>query len=341
MEKAESLCTYLAKATDGISLSYEESQDAMDLIMSGKATSAQVAAFLTALRMKGETIDEISGLARGMRDKAAKIEGEKDAVEIVGTGGDLAKSFNISTTSAFVIAASGVKVAKHGNRSVSSKSGAADVLEALGVKIQSTPETAKQALDTIGISFLFAQSYHTSMKYVGPVRKEMGIRTVFNILGPLTNPAETDYNVIGSYSNELLSVLANVMKKLNTKHTLVIHGNDGLDEASISDSTSVAELVNGEIKEYTITPEEFGLKRGKKEDVVGGTAQDNAKITLGILKGEIVDSKRDIVLLNSGLALYAAGKTSSIKEGVELAKELIDSKKALEKLNALIEFTNR
>lgn len=341
MSETKSLCQYLAKVVDRKNLSFEEAYDAMDIIMSGSATNAQIAGFLTALRMKGETPDEISGLAKGMRDKASKVEDERNAVEIVGTGGDLANSFNISTTSSFVIAASGAKVAKHGNRSVSSKSGAADVLEALGVKIQSTPELAKKALDEIGIYFLFAQSYHKSMKYVAPVRKEMGIRTVFNILGPLTNPAETDYIVLGSYSKELLPVLAKVLIKLGVKHGMVIHGNDVLDEASISDSTSVAEVFEGEIKEYEIKPEDFGLTTASKSDIVGGTAEDNAKITLGILKGEIKDAKREIVLLNSGCALYTIGKAESIADGVKLAAELIDNGKALEKLNQLIDFTNK
>lgn len=341
MAETKTLSKYLAKVADNENLSYDDSCDAMDVIMSGEASEIQVASFLTALRMKGETPDEISGLARGMRDKAVKVENEKDAVEIVGTGGDLANSFNISTTSSFVIAASGMKVAKHGNRSVSSKSGAADVLEALGVKIQSTPELAKEALDTIGIYFLFAQSYHKSMKYVAPVRKAMGIRTVFNILGPLTNPAETDYIVLGSYSKELLPVLASVLIKLGVKHGMVVHGTDVLDEVSISAPTAVAEVINGEIKEYEIKPEDFGLKTASKDEIAGGSAEDNAKITLGILKGEIKGAKRDIVLLNSGCALYVSGKANSIADGVKLAAELIDSGKALEKLNQLIEFTNK
>lgn len=337
----KSLCKYLAKVVDGTDLSYEEALDAMDIIMSGNATDAQLGGFLTALRMKGETIDEISGLARGMRDKAATVKGEKDAIEIVGTGGDLANSFNISTTSAFIIAASGAKVAKHGNRSVSSKSGAADVLEALGAKIQSEPEEAKAALENIGIAFLFAQSYHKSMKYVGPTRKQLAIRTVFNILGPLTNPAETDYIVLGSYSKELLPVLAKVLIKLGIKHAMVVHGNDVLDEVSISDSTSVAEVKDNKITEYEIKPEDFGLTRATKAEIVGGTAEDNAKITLGILKGEITGAKRDIILLNSGCALYTIGKAESIADGIKLAAELIDSGKALAKLNEFIEFTNK
>lgn len=332
---------YSQKVIDRKDLSFKESQEAMDIIMSGKATSAQMAELLTALRIKGETPDEIAGFAKGMRDKAIHVPGEKDALEIVGTGGDLAYSFNISTTSAFVISASGAKVAKHGNRSISSKSGAADVLEALGVKIQSEPEQAKKALDTIGIYFLFAQSYHKSMKYVGPTRKEMGIRTVFNILGPLTNPAETDYIVLGTYTKDLLPVLANVLMKLGIKHALVIFGNDTLDEASISDSTSVCEVKDNNITQYEIKPEDFGLGRYSKSDIVGGTAEENAKITKGILKGEIKGAKRDIVLLNSGCGLYTIGKTDSIAEGVKLAAELIDSGKAYKKLEELIEFSNK
>lgn len=341
MEEEKTLCPYLAKAADNIDLSYEEAVDAMDIIMSGKATNAQIAGFLTALRMKGETIDEISGLARGMRDKAVNVKGEKDAIEIVGTGGDLANSFNISTTSAFVIASGGVKVAKHGNRSVSSKSGAADVLEALGIKIQSTAEEAKDLLDNINIAFLFAQSYHTSMRYVAPVRKEMKIRTVFNILGPLTNPAETDYIVLGSYSKELVPVLARVLQKLGCKRAMVVHGNDVLDEISISASTTAAELRDGKITEYEISPADYGMKLYDKSEIVGGTAAENAEITKGILKNEIKGAKRDIVLMNSGCAFYTAGKAASIEDGIKMAADLIDSGKAYEKLEQMIEYTNR
>ena len=276
-----------------------------------------------------------------MREKANTIEGCRDAVDIVGTGGDLANSFNISTTSSFVISAAGQPVAKHGNRSVSSMSGAADVLEELGVKITSTPEKASSCINEIGLSFLFAQSYHKAMRFVGPVRAQIGARTVFNILGPLTNPANAEYNIIGVYEERLLDIIANVLKNLGVKHSMVVYGTDRLDEISISAPTAVAEINNGEIKKYTITPEDVGLKTASKEDIVGGTAKENAQITLGILKGEIKDAKRDIVLFNSGAALYISGRADSIADGVKLAAQTIDSGAAYEKLQQLVEITNR
>ena len=337
----KALCPYSNRLIEFQNLTQQEAAEAMDIIMSGQATEAQIAEFLTALRMKGETIDEISGLALGMRAKANLVPNSKDAIDIVGTGGDLASSFNISTTASFVIAAAGVKVAKHGNRSVSSKSGAADVLECLGVKIQSTPEQAKACLDTVGVSFLFAQSYHKSMRFVAPVRGQMGVRTVFNLLGPLTNPAQTDYIVLGVYEKKLLSVMAHVLIQIGIQRAMVVYGNDRLDEVSISDSTSVAEVRDGQVLEYELTPEQMGLPRGTKEEIVGGTAQENADITKGILNGSITGSKRNIVLLNAGCALYTIGKVASVQDGVSLAAEMIDSGKALEKLQELVTFTNR
>lgn len=337
----KALCPYSNRLIEFQNLTQQEAAEAMDIIMSGQATEAQIAEFLTALRMKGETIDEISGLALGMRAKANLVPDSKDAIDIVGTGGDLASSFNISTTASFVIAAAGVKVAKHGNRSVSSKSGAADVLECLGVKIQSTPEQAKACLDTVGVSFLFAQSYHKSMRFVAPVRGQMGVRTVFNVLGPLTNPAQTDYIVLGVYEKKLLSVMAHVLIQIGIQRAMVVYGNDRLDEVSISDSTSVAEVRDGQVLEYELTPEQMGLPRGTKEEIVGGTAQENADVTKGILNGSITGSKRNIVLLNAGCALYTIGKVASVQEGVSLAAEMIDSGKALEKLQELVTFTNR
>lgn len=337
----KALCPYSNRLIEFQNLTQQEAAEAMDIIMSGQATEAQIAEFLTALRMKGETIDEISGLALGMRAKANLVPDSKDAIDIVGTGGDLASSFNISTTASFVIAAAGVKVAKHGNRSVSSKSGAADVLECLGVKIQSTPEQAKACLDTVGVSFLFAQSYHKSMRFVAPVRGQMGVQTVFNVLGPLTNPAQTDYIVLGVYEKKLLSVMAHVLIQIGIQRAMVVYGNDRLDEVSISDSTSVAEVRDGQVLEYELTPEQMGLPRGTKEEIVGGTAQENADITKGILNGSITGSKRNIVLLNAGCALYTIGKVASVQEGVSLAAEMIDSGKALEKLQELVTFTNR
>lgn len=332
----------IAKVVEGQHLTREEAQRAVDIIMSGRATPAQTACLLTAMRMNVETPDEITGCALGMRGKMTTVPHEREVFEIVGTGGDLASSFNISTTSAFVISALGQAVAKHGNRSVSSKSGAADVLESLGVKIATTPEQASACIEEVGMTFLFAQSYHKAMRFVGPVRGQIGIRTVFNILGPLTNPAAAEYNIIGVYEERLLDIVANVLKNLGVKHSLVVYGTDKLDEFSISAPTAVREICeNGEILSYEVTPESVGLKRGKKEDIVGGNADENAAITLGILKGEITDAKRDIVLLNSGAALYVSGKAASIEEGVKLAQSAIDSGAALRQVEKLVEFTNR
>ena len=339
--KKTELKPLIAKAVEGEHLTQEEARRAVDIIMSDRATNAQTAALLTAMRMNVENADEITGCAMGMREKMTTVPHEQEVLEIVGTGGDLANSFNISTTSGFVIAACGQAVAKHGNRSVSSKSGAADVLEALGVKIASTPEKSSACIDETGISFLFAQSYHKAMKFVGPVRAQIGIRTVFNILGPLANPANAEYMVVGVYEDRLLELVANVLKNLGVKRALVIRGSDGLDEFSISAHTNVFEIRNGEITSYEVTPESVGLKRATKDEIVGGTAAENAEITRGILSGKITGAKRDIVLLNSGAALYTCGKAESIAEGVKIAAEAIDSGAAMEKLNAMIEFTNR
>lgn len=339
--KKTELKPLIAKAVEGEHLTQEEARRAVDIIMSDRATNAQTAALLTAMRMNVENADEITGCAMGMREKMTTVPHEQEVLEIVGTGGDLANSFNISTTSGFVIAACGQAVAKHGNRSVSSKSGAADVLEALGVKIASTPEKASACIDETGISFLFAQNYHKAMKFVGPVRAQIGIRTVFNILGPLANPANAEYMVVGVYEDRLLELVANVLKNLGVKRALVIRGSDELDEFSISAHTNVFEIRNGEITSYEVTPESAGLKRATKDEIVGGTAAENAEITRGILSGKITGAKRDIVLLNSGAALYTCGKAESIAEGVKIAAEAIDNGAAMEKLNAMIEFTNR
>lgn len=335
------LCRYVSKVVEGNDLSESEAMDAIDIVMSGNATNAQIASLLTSLRIKGETVEEITGFAKGMRAKATHVEDCSYSIDIVGTGGDLANSFNISTTSAFVVAAAGMPVAKHGNRSVSSKSGAADVLESLGVKIQSSPEQAKASIENVGLSFLFAQSYHGAMKYVGPTRKEMGMRTIFNILGPLTNPAFSDYIVLGVYDKSLLTLMANVLIGLGIKNAMIVYGNDHLDEISISDNTSIAEVRDGKIKEYEICPEAFGLNRASKNEIVGGTADENAKITRGILDGSILGAKRNIVLMNAGCALYITDKAMSIAEGINLAAKCIDNGKALEKLNKLIEFSNK
>ena len=336
----ETLKPFLAKIVEGNHLTTEESYKAMDCIMSGNATEAQIASFLTGLRMNGETPEEITGFARVMRAKAAVVPEETEAIDIVGTGGDLANSFNISTTSSFVIAAAGAKVAKHGNRSVSSKSGAADVLESLGAKIGLSPEEGRQCLEDIGVAFLFAQTHHGSMKYAGPVRAQLGVRSVFNILGPLANPAMTNYIVLGVYEEELLEPMAEVLRNLGVKHALIVFGDDRLDELSISSTSSVCEIKDGEITKYKIDPRELGLSLYSKDDIVGGTADENAVITRDVLEGKEQGAKRDIVLLNAGAALYTIGKAATMKEGVELARQAIDSGKALEKLDEFIQYTN-
>ena len=336
----ETLKPFLAKIVEGNHLTTEESYKAMDCIMSGNATEAQIASFLTGLRMNGETPEEITGFAKVMRAKAAVVPEETEAIDIVGTGGDLANSFNISTTSSFVIAAAGAKVAKHGNRSVSSKSGAADVLESLGAKIGLSPEEGRQCLEDIGVAFLFAQTHHGSMKYAGPVRAQLGVRSVFNILGPLANPAMTNYIVLGVYEEELLEPMAEVLRNLGVKHALIVFGDDRLDELSISSTSSVCEIKDGEITKYKIDPRELGLSLYSKDDIVGGTADENAVITRDVLEGKEQGAKRDIVLLNAGAALYTIGKAATMKEGIELARQAVDSGKALEKLDEFIQYTN-
>lgn len=329
-----------AKLMERKDLSYEEANSVIDEIMSGQTTQVQTAAFLAALSTKGESIEEITACAAAMRAHALPLQHEMDLLEIVGTGGDGAMSFNISTTSALVIAAGGVKIAKHGNRAASSKSGAADCLESLGVKIDLEPEQCIRLLEDIGICFLFAQKYHTSMKYVGPVRKELGVRTVFNLLGPLTNPASANMQVMGVYAEELVEPMARVLSGLGVKKGLVVYGQDKLDEISISAPTTVCEFGDGNYQTYEIKPEDFGLQTAKKEDLVGGTPQENAKITRAILDGE-QGAKRDAVLLNAGAGLYVAGKAATIKEGVALAAELIDSGAAKQKLEEFIQESNR
>lgn len=333
----------IVKIVDKQDLSYDEAYAVMNEIMSGETSPTQNAAFLAALSTKStkaETTDEIAGCAAAMRSHALKVNYDKDVLEIVGTGGDGAHSFNISTTSAIVIAAGGVKVAKHGNRAASSKSGAADCLEALGVNINLEPEKCAELLDKAGICFLFAQKYHTSMKYVGAIRKELGIRTVFNILGPLTNPASPTMQLLGVYDQSLVEPLARVLSSLGVKRGLVVYGLDKMDEISASSPTAICEINNGEYKSYTITPEEFHLSSCKKEDLVGGTPEENAAITLAILNGE-KGPKRNAVLLNAGAALYIGGKAESIAEGVALAAELIDSGKALATLEAFRQESNK
>lgn len=322
-------------------LAYAEAEAVMDEIMSGQATPVQMSAYLTALALKGETIDEITASAAGMRAHCIKLLHNLDVLEIVGTGGDGSNSFNISTTSSLVIAAGGVPVAKHGNRAASSKSGAADVLEALGVKIILTPERSAEILKKINICFLFAQNYHIAMKYVAPIRKELGIRTVFNILGPLSNPAGANMELMGVFDQSLVEPLAQVMANLGVNRGMVVYGQDSLDEISMCAPTSVCEIRDGKFTSYEITPEQFGYERCEKGALTGGTPAENAEITKAILKGEEKGPKRQAVCLNAGTALYIAGKAASIEEGVKLAESLIDSGAALKKLGEFVEETNK
>ncbi len=322
-------------------LAYAEAEAVMDEIMSGQATPVQMSAYLTALALKGETIDEITASAAGMRAHCIKLLHNLDVLEIVGTGGDGSNSFNISTTSSLVIAAGGVPVAKHGNRAASSKSGAADVLEALGVKIILTPERSAEILKKINICFLFAQNYHIAMKYVAPIRKELGIRTVFNILGPLSNPAGANMELMGVYDQSLVEPLAQVMANLGVNRGMVVYGQDSLDEISMCAPTSVCEIRDGKFTSYEITPEQFGYERCEKGALTGGTPAENAEITKAILKGEEKGPKRQAVCLNAGAALYIAGKAASIEEGVKLAESLIDSGATLKKLEEFVEETNK
>lgn len=318
-------------------LSYDEAEQVMNEIMEGKATDVQMSAYLTALSLKGETIDEITASAAGMRAHCIKLLHNMDVLEIVGTGGDGANSFNISTTASMVIAAAGVPVAKHGNRAASSRSGAADVLKALGVKIDLPPERSAQLLKKIQICFLFAQNYHIAMKYVAPIRKELGIRTVFNILGPLSNPAGANMELMGVYEEELVEPLAQVMAKLGVVRGMVVYGQDKLDEISMSAPTSVCEIRDGWFQSYEITPEQFGYTRCTKEELTGGTPEENAEITRKILSGEDRGAKRCAVCLNAGAAIYIAGKAATMEEGVRMAERLIDEGAAAGKLEQFIE----
>ena len=322
-------------------IGYNMAKAAMKEIMDGQASDVQKSAYLTALSMKGETIEEITGSAEEMRAHSLAFPYSGECLEIVGTGGDRSNSFNISTTSSLVIAAAGVPVAKHGNRAASSKSGAADCLEALGVKIDLSPEQGAKLLKEHGICFLFAQKYHTSMKYVGPIRKELGIRTIFNILGPLTNPAHASLQIMGVYEEALLTPMAHVLHNLGVTRGLVVYGQERLDEISSCGPTSVCEFDGDTIKEYTIRPEDFGYTPAAKEELVGGTPEENAAITLSILKGEEKGSKRNAVCMNAGAALYVAKKAATIEEGVRLAEQLIDSGAALRKFEEFISESNK
>ena len=333
----------IVKIVNKEDLTYDEAYAVMNEIMSGETTPTQNAAFLSALSTKSakaETTAEISGCAAAMRDHATKVETGMDVLEIVGTGGDNAHSFNISTTSALVTAAGGVKVAKHGNRAASSKCGTADCLEALGINIEQSPKRCVELLNEVGMCFFFAQKYHTSMKYVGAIRKELGFRTVFNILGPLTNPATPTMQLLGVYDEYLVEPLAQVLIDLGVKRGMVVYGTDKLDEISLSSPTKVCEINNGWFKTYTITPEQFGFETCTKDELVGGTPEENAAITRSILSGE-KGGRRNAVLMNAGAALYIAGKADSMQGGINLAAKLIDSGKAMETLNKFIEVSNR
>ena len=326
----------LAKRED---LSFDTAEAVMHEIMTGEASPVQMSAYLTALSLKGETIDEITASASAMRKHCVRLLHNMDALEIVGTGGDGSNSFNISTTAAIITAAAGVPVAKHGNRGASSKCGAADVLEALGVNIGITPEKSAELLKNIGICFLFAQNYHIAMKYVAPVRRELGIRTVFNVLGPLTNPAGAKMELMGVYDKELVEPLAKVIANLGVKNAMIVYGNDGLDEISLSAPTTLCEVKNGWLRSYEITPEQFGFKRCDKAELIGGAPAENAAIVRSVLSGE-KGAKRDASVLNAAAALYISENCESIDAAVKVAEGVIDSGKAMDRLNEFIRRSN-
>ena len=332
------------KLVDKQDLTYDEAYDVINEIMSGETTQVQTAAFLSALSTKStksETIAEIAGCAAAMRSHATKVDYDKPLLEIVGTGGDKAGSFNISTTAAFIIAAGGAKVAKHGNRAASSKSGTADCQEALGVNIEQGPDLCKKLLDEVGMCFFFAQKYHTAMRYVGPIRKELGFRTVFNILGPLTNPASPETMILGVYDESLVQPLARVLTSLGVKDGMVVYGQDCLDELSTACPTTVCEFHGDDYLSYVLTPEELGMKRCTKEDLRGGSPDENAQITRDILSGKETGAKRDTVLVNAAAGLYIAGLAPSLKDGVAKAQELINNGKAAETLEEYIRVSNQ
>ena len=331
----------ISKLVDGQDLTRAEMVAVMDEIMGGEADSIQTAGLLTALQIKGATIEEITASAISMRNHADVMDTNVDITEIVGTGGDKSNSFNISTTSAFVAAAAGVKVAKHGNRAASSKSGAADVLEKLGLNLMLEKEKSLEMLEKLNFCFLFAVKYHAAMKYVAPVRKTLGIRTIFNILGPLTNPAKANMQVLGVYSKELVNPMSRVLSNIGVKRGMTVFGMDGLDEISASDKTYVCEFRDGWFKEYEIEPEDFGYKKCDKSELEGGTPEENAEITRNILNGTLRDGKRNAVCLNAGAAIYVAVKADSLAEGIKIAEETIDSGKAIERMNEIVAFSNQ
>ena len=330
----------IRKIVAGNDLTFDEAEQVMDEMMTGTATQAQMASFLTALRIKGETIDEITACAKVMREKAVHLRTQSDVLDIVGTGGDGTGTFNISTTAAFVVAAAGIPVAKHGNRSMSSKSGAADCLEKLGVNLAITPEKNEEVLKKTDICFMFAQNYHSSMRFVGPVRKEIGIRNIFNLLGPLTNPASASLQVTGVYSEALVEPIARVFSNLGVRRGFVVRGADGMDEVTVTGSTKVCEIDNGSFKTYNISSEDFGLGKYEMSELAGGDGAENAEITKQVLKGKLKGAKRDIVVLNAALGLVAGGKADTIADGVKLAQEIIDSGKAYAKLEEFVKATN-
>ena len=330
-EETKMIQEAIAKLTRKEDLTYEEAKGVMEEMMDGTATQAQMGGFLMALGMQGETIEEITAFATVMRDKGVKIKPQREVIDIVGTGGDQVGTFNISTTSAFVVAAGGVPVAKHGNRSVSSKSGAADVLEKLGIQVTLTAEQNEAVLNKTGICFMFAPVYHSSMRYAAPVRKELGVRTVFNILGPLSNPAAATMQLLGVYDKKLAEPMARVLANLGVTRGVAVCGEDGLDEITLTGETDVYEIRFGEITSYTISPEQFGLKRCPLCDLIGGTPKENAQITMDILTGKETGPKRDVVLMNAGMSLYLGIDGITLAEGIGMAKELIESGKAFAK----------
>ena len=332
------LKTHIAKVATGSALSFEEAREAFDIIMSGDATPGQIGGFLMALRVRGETVSEISGAVATMRAKMLRVEAPHGAIDIVGTGGDNSHSVNISTASAFVIAATGVPVAKHGNRGRSSLTGSADVLTALGVKIDISPGTIGRCIHEAGVGFMFAPAHHPAMKHVGPTRVELGTRTIFNLLGPLSNPADVSRQMVGVFLPEWIMPVAETLKALGADHAWVVHG-DGYDEITTTGETQVAELVGGEIRNFTLTPEAVGLKRHTKQELRGGDADYNAKALRGMLAGA-AGAYRDTVLMNAGAGLVIAGKATTLADGIEAAAQAIDSGRALAVLDKLIEISN-
>ncbi|NLZ81303.1 MAG: anthranilate phosphoribosyltransferase [Clostridiales bacterium] len=330
----------IKEVLSGNNLDFDTSKEVMQEMMDGTATQAQMGALLAALSMKGETVDEITACAEVMRENGLKINPVRNVIDIVGTGGDGMGTFNISTTSAFVIAAGGVPVAKHGNRGVSSKSGAADVLESLGINLNLTPERNEQILNQSNICFMFSQIYHTSMKYAAPVRKEMGVRTIFNILGPLASPASAKMQLMGVYDEKLVEPLSKVLVNLGVIRGLVVNGSDGMDEITLTGPTKVCEIRHGNLTRYEVTPEQFGFKSCNLSDLIGGTPAENAIITQNILTGTEKGSKRDVVVLNSAMALYLGIDDCSVVDCIRMAEDIIDSGKAVAKLEEFKKLTN-